>query len=55
MTYYDLDLRTRLLLSSRVRNGVKITVEDAEEREVMNQMVAEGLFRYSDAMFSEGY
>jgi hypothetical protein len=55
MSYWDLDLRTRLLLDSRVRNGVKITVGEDEEREVMDQMVEEGLFRCSDTRFSEGY
>lgn len=55
MGYYDLDRRTRLLLDARVKNGVQVTVESDEDREIMNQMVDEGLFRYSDSMFSVGY
>lgn len=55
MGYYDLDRRTQLLLSARVRNGVQVTVDDPEDREIMNQMVDEGLFRASTSMFSAGY
>lgn len=54
MGYYDLDRRTQLLLTARVLNGVKVVVDDPEDRKVMNQMVDEGLFRYCDTMFSEG-
>jgi hypothetical protein len=50
-----LDDRTRLLLGARVLNGVKITVNDEHDRRLMHQMVQEGLFRYSDTMFSEGF
>jgi hypothetical protein len=55
MGYYASDDRTRLLLSARVRNGVKIVVDSERDHQVMQQMVDEGLFRYSDTMFSEGY
>jgi hypothetical protein len=50
-----LDARTRLLLSARVVNGVKIVVDNESDWQVMQQMVAEGLFSYSDTMFSEGF
>ncbi len=51
----DLDARTRLLLGARVLNGVKIVVNEEQDKLVMQQMVREGLFRYSDTRFSEGY
>lgn len=55
MGYYDLDSRTQLLLRALAANGIKMVVNDQQDHKVMQQMVKEGLFTYSDTMFSEGY
>lgn len=55
MGYYELDSRTRLLLRARAINGVKMRIGSEDEAQAMRQMVQEGLFMYSNVMFSEGY
>jgi hypothetical protein len=55
VSHNDSDDRARLLLRARLANGIKIVVDNHYDQQVMQQMVQEGLFRYSGTMFSEGY
>ena len=50
-----MDDRTRLLLLARSVNGVKVNVRGKSDKKLMDQMVQEELFTYSDTKFSEGY
>lgn len=50
-----MDVRTRLLLSALTCNGVKMVVSYEHDVKAMQEMVKEGLFTYSTAMFSQGY
>lgn len=54
MGYRKLDDRTRLLLGARVLNGVQMAVHSCDEQ-IMQDMVRQGLFTYSNTMFNKGY
>ncbi|MGD8373492.1 MAG: hypothetical protein PVI21_01375 [Candidatus Woesebacteria bacterium] len=54
MGYYDLDLRTQLLLEALFA-GIKISPSTREGRVALDEMTKEGLFVFSNSMFRLGY
>ena len=55
MSDKDATARTRLLLTARASNGTQLVVNNEYDQRIMQKMVEEGLFRYSNDMFSKGY